>query len=83
MPFSGMAAIHGTGFDVLDIKGNPGGLACLPNDADGLPGQISVTVDQAAGAEKNYRVVLTVQWRGAQKNGRYRMQAILGERKVE
>lgn len=83
LPFTQLAALDNTGFDVRDIKGNPGGLDCVPGDADGLPGHIGVTIDQSAGAEKNYRVVLSVQWRGAQKNGHYRLQTLLGERKVE
>jgi type II secretory pathway pseudopilin PulG len=55
----------GAGFAVdVDSNGQEE-LYAAPDDADGLPGEISVAVQEAAGGRTLYRVGATVRWSGA------------------
>lgn len=80
--FSTLPALNGTGFDIPGNNGNAGGLAPVVGDADGLPGRITVTVDQSSGGEKLYLVTLTVDWTGINGVQHFEMKSLMTERKA-
>ena len=63
--FVDLPTLDGVGFDVPSVNGSPGGLRPVPGDADGLPGEFIVVVDQTSGGEILYRVIVEVRWVGA------------------
>lgn len=81
VPFSGIPALDGSGFDVPGANGNPGGLQPLPGDPDGLPGELTVTVDDSSGGYTLYRVTASVSWRGVQRSRRIQVETLVAERK--
>jgi hypothetical protein len=81
MPFADLPSIDGTGFDVPGQTGRPAALNALPGDADGLPGEIHVTVETTAGATVLYRVTLNVVWTGAIGQRRETVIGLVGERR--
>ena len=80
VPFSTLPTMNGVGFDVAGKNGAPGGLKAVPGDADGLPGQFTVTVDQTTGAETIYLVKATVTWSGSSKRQRFELETMMRER---
>lgn len=80
VPFTSLPAMDGVGFDVPGSTGAPGGLEPLPGDADGLPGQFSVTVDQASGGSILYLVRATVTWSGSLGEQTFELETLIGER---
>ncbi|HLU38412.1 MAG TPA: hypothetical protein VK081_03450 [Planctomycetota bacterium] len=81
LPFADLPSLHGTGFDVPNHLGGPGGLTAQPGDPDGLPGEIQVAVYASGGSTVLYRVTVTVAWRGAAGNRRERVIGLIGERR--
>ncbi|HEX6811188.1 MAG TPA: hypothetical protein VF384_06175 [Planctomycetota bacterium] len=80
-PFTTLLALHGTGFDIPGTNGGPGGLRPVPGDADGLPGQFSVVVDQAAAGETLYRVTISVDWTGVGGRQHFELLTLVANRK--
>ena len=80
LPLTSLPALHGTGFDVPGPNGEPGGLAPVAGDADGLPGIFSVTVDQTAGGETVFHVRATVTWTGSMKAQTFDLETLIGTR---
>ena len=80
-PFAGLPALHGTGFDIPGINGAAGGLRPLPGDADGLPGQFSVGIDQSAAGEILYRITVTVDWTGVNGRQHFELMTLVADRK--
>lgn len=76
-----LAALHGTGFDVPGTAGQPHGLQVVAGDADGLPGEISVTVDRNVGGQIVHLVRTRVRWRGATRNQEYAIETRMVERR--
>lgn len=64
LPLSEVPALNGVGFDIPGENGAPGGLRPQPGDADGLPGAITVTVDNTTLGHTLYRVRTSVLWTG-------------------
>lgn len=81
LPFSSLPTLHGTGFDVPGQDGQPRGLSPRPGDVDGLPGEISVTVNRQSGGTVLYRVRARVLWQGATRGGEFVMETLMGERR--
>ena len=81
VPFAVMPTLDGAGFDVLSLNQEPGGLRAISGDDDGLPGQLSVKVDQSADGATIYLVTATVSWTGVSKNRELRFDTLIGERK--
>jgi type II secretory pathway pseudopilin PulG len=69
------------GFDVPGRDGQGGGLPAVPGDPDGLPGHVSVTVDQTGGGVTLYRVTLEVEWARGTASQKFSFQSLLIERK--
>ncbi len=80
IPFADLPTLDGSGFDVPGTNGGPGGLQPLPGDGDGLPGQISVTVDQTDGTNVIYLARATVVWDGATGHQRLNLETFITER---
>ena len=80
IPISQLPTLTGVGFDVLAVDGSPGGLNCLPEDDDGLPGVIDVVVDQSGGGSTIYRVTATVAWIGIRGRQKFYLDTLVGER---
>ena len=80
-PFSTLASLNGSGFAVQGLNGQPGGLAAVEGDPDGLPGELAVVIDQQSGSTILYRVTATVRWQGVSGNRSLSMSALIGERK--
>ena len=80
-PFAGLPALNGSGFDVPGSNGNPGGLRALPGDPDGLPGELTVTVDETKTGYTLYRVAASVSWRGVNRSRRIQVETLVAERK--
>ena len=80
IPFADLPALNGAGFDVQSKDGAPGGLNALPGDPDGLPGQLTVTVDQTIGSENIYLVRATVTWTGTLRRQSFNMETLIGPR---
>ena len=76
-----VVALDGTGFDIPGSNGAAGGLRPVPGDADGLPGEFTVSVDQALAGNTLHRVVASVAWIGVSGRRRITLQALVGERK--
>ena len=81
VPEATLPTLDGTGFDVPGSNGGPGGLTPQPDDLDGLPGQLSVIVDQSKAGVTLYRVVATISWIGVSGRRQILLQALMGERK--
>ena len=80
--FTALPGLDGTGFDVPDARGNPGGgLRPVPGDPDGLPGEIAVTVDQSVGGATLYRVRARVRWTGARGRRTLDLETLIGNRR--
>lgn len=81
LPIAQVPALNGVGFDVPGREGQPGGVAPVPGDADGLPGRITVAVDQTGGGVTLYRVTLDVDWSRGNGKQAFKFQSLLIERK--
>ncbi len=81
VPEATLITLDGQGFDVPGSNGGFGGLTPQPGDLDGLPGQLSVIVDQFTGGVTLYRVVATVSWTGVSGRRQILLQTLMGERK--
>lgn len=79
--FANIPALHGTGFDVLDSLGNAGGLRVVPGDSDGLPGELSVAVEESSGGNTLYRVTATITWVGVMDPRSMFLETLIAERK--
>lgn len=64
LPLATLPTLDDSGFDVPGSNGEAGFLAAAPDDADGLPGHISVTVEAETPAASLYRVRVEVAWVG-------------------
>lgn len=80
--FATLPGLTGNGFDILGNNGNGGGLTPVPGDADGLPGRITVTVDQTSGGETLYLITLTVDWTGVNGVQHFELRSLMAERKA-
>ena len=81
VPFAGIPGLNGSGFDVPGSNGNPGGLRALPGDPDGLPGELTVAVDETKTGYTLYRVTASVNWRGVNRSRRIQIETLVAERK--
>lgn len=83
VPFSSLLGLDGSGFDIPAVNGSSsGGLEPLAGDLDGLPGEFTVSVaPQSVPGVTLYRVVATVEWRGASRARSLSMETLVGERK--
>jgi len=79
--FSTLPSLHGTGFDVIGVNGDPGGLTPQNGDSDGLPGEIRVSVDSSSSGEVLYRVEAVVSWYGVSGNRTLKVDTLVSERK--
>ncbi len=79
--YAQLATKNGVGFDVPGLNGAAGGLRAKPGDLDGLPGKITVAVEQSFGAAVLYRAQVEVEWVGAQGTRSIRFETLLGGRK--
>ena len=70
-PISALAALNGTGFNVPGSDGVTPLLRALPNDPDGLPGQLQVTLDRNDAGRLLYRIRAVVTWRSASATDRH------------
>ena len=75
--------LDGTGFEVKSDNGSNDALAPVPGDADGLPGSISVAVENTSGSTTLYRVTTTVDWRGSSGDQNFSLQCFVGDRTTE
>lgn len=80
LPFAQVAAAHGRGFDVPGSNGAPGGLRARGGDADGLPGEIAVAVEETSGGQTLYRVTATVLWRGGSGEQELRLDTLIANK---
>lgn len=80
--FATLPGLSGNGFDVPGNNGSGGGLAPVTGDADGLPGRITVTVDQSSGGETLYLITLTVDWTGVNGVQHFELRSLMAERKA-
>ncbi len=79
-PVTSLLSQHGVGFDVLGKNGAPAGLAPLPGDPDGLPGQFTVIEDQSTGGEAIYLVRASVVWSGSRRRQIFELETLMGPR---
>lgn len=82
VPFSDLAALNGTNFDVPALNGTPNGLTPQPGDTDGL-GKIIITVDGTGGGTTLYHVIAEVRWVGSAGRRRFQLETLIGERKYQ
>jgi type II secretory pathway pseudopilin PulG len=78
---SELPTYNGHGFDVPGQNGQPHGLHPVPGDLDGLPGEISVTVDRSSSGIFLYLVTTRVRWSGVTRGGDLSIQCLMGERR--
>lgn len=77
-----LPAYDGTGFDVPGQNGQAVGLTPVAGDADGLPGEITVTAHARSQTSNPLYVVTTrIRWRGATRGGEFSMCTLMGERR--
>jgi len=82
VPIGELDTYDGRGFDVPGQDGQALGLPPLPGAPNGLPGILSVSrhpnwlIDNPL-----YIVEARVRWRGATRNGDFRMETLMGERR--
>ena len=81
VPITALPSYHGRGFDVPGQDGQAHGLTAVPNDLDGLAGEIYVTADRTAGTTTLYRVRTRVHWQGVTRGGVFEMECLMGERR--
>ncbi len=80
VPFEDYPTMNGQGFDVLGFNGESGALTLLPDDADGLPGEFIVTVDQSSAGETIYWITARVTWRGNRGQQTFELRRLMGNR---
>jgi len=81
VPFGTLLSLNASGFDVPGLNGQPNGLQPVPGDPDGLPGELTVIVDQPGPIATLYRVRATVLWTGISKVRRLHVETLIAERK--
>ena len=81
VPTAALPGLNGLGFDVPGTNGGPRGLSPIPNDPDGLPGQLEVTVDQSLPGANLYRVRARVAWTGVTGRRNLVLETLVGERR--
>jgi hypothetical protein len=81
LPLAGVLACDGTGFAVDVDQDAVTDLAPLPDDADGLPGEVSVVVEEASGDEVLYRVRVTVRWAGQSGARTFWLETLMTDRR--
>ncbi len=81
VPLSELPALHEVGFDVPDLAGHPGVLQPLPGDADGLPGQFLISVDQTLAGETIYLVRMVVSWYGISGRQEFEVRSLVASRR--
>ena len=79
--FATLPTVNNQGFDVPALDGSPGGLTPPEGDLDGLPGLITITIEETDGTNILYRVRAEVEWRGISPNWRFSMETLLTDRK--
>lgn len=73
---------NGTGFAIPGQNGQNVGLTPVDGDADGLPGEITVTAHSRSQLNNPLYVVTTlVRWRGVTSGGHFSMCTLMGERR--
>ena len=78
VPISGLLALDGTGFDVYASTDRMPTLRPVPGDADALPGEIRVALDDASAGFELYRIEVAVTWRGNSGNHDVRLAMLRG-----
>ncbi|HLU38413.1 MAG TPA: type II secretion system protein [Planctomycetota bacterium] len=76
-----LPAADGRGFAVPGIGGTGSGLACVPGDPDGLPGEVRVVPERVWGGEVLYRVTAVVEWRRGRGSARAQLTTLMGRRR--
>lgn len=77
-----LPSFDGQGFEVPGQNGQTTGLTPLEGDADGLPGELTVTAHARSQVNNAlYIVTARVRWRGATRGGDFSMQTLMGERR--
>ncbi len=79
-PFEDYPTMDGQGFDVLGFNGQGGALTLLPDDADGLPGEFIVTVDQSSAGETIYWITARVSWQGRRGQQEFELRRLMAKR---
>jgi type II secretory pathway pseudopilin PulG len=64
-PIAALPGYDGRSFVVPGPDGTSAGLHAVAGDADGVPGEIHVTLDQSAAGRNLYRIRTVVRWQGA------------------
>ena len=78
--FSTLPSVNGQGFDVPAFDGSPSGLPPAEGDLDGLPGLITITVEETDGTDTLYRVRAAVEWKGINPNRRFVLETLFADR---
>ncbi len=81
LPPAGLAACHGSGFAVDVDQDSVNDLAPLPNDPDGLPGELSIVVEEATSEKVLYRVRATVRWSGQSGARAFWLETLMTDRR--
>lgn len=77
-----LPTLNGQGFEIPGQNGQTTGLTPIEGDADGLPGQLTVTAHARSQVNNAlYVVTARVRWRGATRGGDFSMQTLMGERR--
>ncbi len=67
-------------FDCPSLTGRVSGLKAYKSDADGLPGELTVTLDSSGGGASVYLVVAEVNWDGAKGEQSLSLETLIGTR---
>lgn len=79
-PFTQLPSMDGMGFGVTTMSGDACGLMPLPEDADGLPGSLAVSVEASAGGRTLYRVKAQVDWLCNGERQHLELETLMGDR---
>ena len=80
--FDDLPAMDAADFDVPGPDGQAGGLHAVTGDPDGLPGEISVTLDSTFAGVNLYAVRTTVTWTGVQGRQEMMVKSLLASRRI-
>ena len=78
--FKDLAAENNTGFAV-GSDSLTRTLKARPDDMDGLPGHVDITVEDSLGSEILYKAVVRVDWDGVSTPGSFSMTGFLADRR--
>jgi len=79
-PVSRLYELDGAGFAIDSIEEGRGGLASLDNDADKLPGSLSVTLVEQDGDHVIYRVTARADWKGKTRARSFALESLVSRR---